>query len=266
MARKGTISASITLTMGALFLFQVVFFGVLMWKCGIPLPIGLLFLGLSMGYNLIFLVVLLRRKSEFQVEPDGRLLTRVNLANILTMIRLTSLPTICFMIVLARDYRMLPILLVFVTLVFLTDLLDGALSRMTHQVTKIGRLMDSFSDYLVLMVISIAFLVYRLIPAWFFVAIFARGFTMIIGMAILTRKRGYLKPETSFIGKASVFAIMVLYAYEIFTLVLSRYDWTHRVAEILEYAVGVFVVVSIVDKLVFFNSQMKAIDKKQSSR
>ncbi len=262
MKPREPIAASILLTMSALFAVQCVFFAGISVRYGLRLRIGLGFLATSFVYHGILVFLLLRRTSQFQIEPDGVPLKRVNLANILTMIRLSSLPTVCFMIVLQKSHPLLPLLLAFVIVVFLTDLLDGNLSRLTHQVTKIGRVMDSFSDYLVLMVISIAFLAYGLVPAWFFAAIFVRGFTMIIGMAILTRKRGYLKPETSFIGKASVFAVMVLYAYTFLRMALATSRWAETVDVVLVDAVGAFVVVSIVDKLLYFRIRMREASRK----
>ncbi len=262
MRPKGSIAASILLTWGLLFLFQCLFFSAIALRYSFRLAMELSFLATATVYHLVMLGLLLQRKDQFQIEPEGIPLQRVNPANILTMTRLSSLPTIAFLILLARDRPVLIILLVFVTIIFLTDLLDGALSRSTHQVTKIGKVMDSFSDYLVLGVISIAFLAYRLIPAWFFAAIVARSLTMIVGMTLLTRRRGFLRPETSFIGKASIFAVMVLYAFEILTLLVTGSRWTEVVGRVLEYAVGIFLVVSIVDKLVYFGTQMKAASKK----
>lgn len=262
MDLKRSITTSIIITMVSLLLFQSMFFTVLAIKLEIKFRYALLFYATTIVYHAVFIYLLVRRGHQFRTEPEGRQLSRVNLANFLTMARLSSLPTVCFMLVLSRQYSMLPVLLVFISVVFLTDLLDGALSRLTHQITHIGRLMDSFSDYLVLMVISIAFILYALIPVWFFVIVFVRGFVMIVGMSILTRRRGYLKPETSFIGKASFFAIMVLYAYEILVLMLSQQTWAHTVAQVLEYVVGLIVVASVVDKLVYFASELKTVKSK----
>ena len=262
MDARRAITSSILLTMGALFLFQCLFFTVLILKLTVKVRIGLTFYAVAFVYHAILTYMLLQRRDQFQIEPEGTQLSKVNFANFLTMIRLTSLPTICFMIVLSRQYSILPVLVIFISVVFLTDLFDGALSRMTHQITKIGRQMDSFSDYLGLMVISIAFIVYGLIPVWFFVALFVRGFIMIVGMWVVTRRRGYLKPDTSFLGKASFFAIMVLYAFELFAVLMARWSWTSLAASILEYVVGVILLVSIIDKLVYFSSELKAIAKK----
>ncbi len=262
MDETRSIRNSIVITMTSLLLFQCVFFALLVLKMAIKLKIALLFFGVTIFYHALFIYLLLRRVEQFRTEPEGRQLTRVNFANMLTMTRLSSLPTICFLIVMSRQYSLMVVLLIFISLVFLTDLFDGALSRLTHQVTHIGKLMDSFSDYLLLMVISIAFIIYELIPIWFFVTVFVRGFVMIIGMSVLTRRRGYLKPQTSFIGKASFFAIMVLYAYEIFALLLSKHNWAHTLASVLEYVVEAILIVSIVDKILYFASELRAVKSK----
>jgi phosphatidylglycerophosphate synthase len=262
MDKNRSIKTSIIVTMLSLLVFQGVFFAVLVLKLAIKFKLVLLFFGTTALYHALFIILLARRADQFRIEPEGRQLSRVNLANFLTMVRLSSLPTICFLVVLSRQYSLMSVLLVFITVVFLTDLFDGALSRMTHQVTHIGKLLDSFSDYLVLMVISIAFIIYNLIPVWFFITVIVRGSIMITGMSVLTRRRGYLKPQTSFIGKASFFAIMVLYAYEILALVIDRQHWAHTLAEILEYIVGSILVVSIIDKVLYFASELKTVKSK----
>lgn len=262
MGAKRSITISIIITMGSLLLFQCLFFTILTIKLEIKFRVALIFYATTLVYHALFIYLLIRRRHQFRIEPTGVQLTRVNFANFLTMVRLSSLPTICYMIVLSRHFSMMPVLLVFISVVFLTDLFDGALSRLTHQITHIGKLMDSFSDYLLLMVISIAFLAYSLIPVWFFVLLFVRGFTMIVGMYVLTRKRGYLKPETSFLGKASFFAIMFLYAYEIFARVASQYSWSHVIALVFEYIVGAILVASIVDKLLYIASALKMVKSK----
>lgn len=262
MDTRKSITTSIVLTMSSLLIFQSAFFTVLVLKVVIKLKLALLFYVITIIYHAVFIYLLVRRRDQFRVEPEGRQLSRVNIANILTMTRLSSLPTICFMIVLSRQYPILTVLLIFISVVFLTDLFDGALSRMTHQITHIGRLMDSFSDYLGLMVISIAFIIYELIPVWFFVLIFVRGLLMMAGMAVLTRLRGYLKPQTSFLGKASFFAIMVLYAYEILALLISREGWAHTVAIVLEYVVGAILIISLVDKVLYFAAELRTVKSK----
>lgn len=262
MDEKRSITASIIVTMISLLVFQCIFFTVLVLTAAIKFRIAILYFGVAVLYHAIFIYVLVRRADDFRIEPEGRQLTKVNFANFLTMTRLSSLPSIVFMVVLSRQYSLMGVLLVFISVVFLTDLFDGALSRMTHQITRIGKLMDSFSDYLLLVVISVAFIIYGLIPLWFFATVFVRAFVMIIGMAILTRRRGFLKPQTSFIGKASFFAIMFLYSYEILALLLSRQNWAHVLASALEYVVGVILVVSVVDKILFFVSELKAVKSK----
>ena len=63
---------------------------------------------------------------------------------------------------------LLPIVL---ALVFLTDSFDGQIARRTNQITKIGQMLDSISDYSLLVVISVVYYRNEIVPLWFFARI-----------------------------------------------------------------------------------------------
>ena len=111
-----------------------------------------------------FLYTLLRFFiDDFRNEATGILFPSMNLANRITLVRISTLPTLFFLVVAARTYRIRYPLLILVVLIFITDFLDGYVSRKAHQVTKIGRMMDSASDYSVLIVLTLVFRYYTLI-------------------------------------------------------------------------------------------------------
>jgi phosphatidylglycerophosphate synthase len=209
-----------------------------------------LFFGVSIAFHLFILFLLLVFKEDFVKESTGERLERVNLANLITLFRLSTLPTILFLVLAARDYRIRVPLLVLVLVVFASDFADGYVSRKAGEVTKVGRMMDSASDYSLLIVLTVVFHYFRLIPRWLFVLVVARlGFQVaLMGILIAVKRR--IEPKTTFLGKAAVATIMVLYAAEVLRLIFGLRS--PLLVGALEWAVGAVVAVSIADKAVAF--------------
>ena len=194
----------------------------------------------------------------FRTE-EGRRIDRVNVANILSLVRLSSAPTLLWLVLTARTYDVAPVLIPLTVLVFLTDLLDGQISRRTGQVTRIGKYLDSSSDYALLFIVSIALVSYRLLAPWLFVLILARLTLQWFGQAILLIAQGWKLPfRTSFLGKASIFAIMTFSAVSLIQLLRELPDWFGSVYRVLEIGTATLTAVSLVEKLAIFTKD--AID------
>ncbi len=167
-------------------------------------------------YHVLMLAALFALRPLFVLVHDGRPLERVNASNVLSLARLSALPTIVFLILSARRAPLLPVILPYLVLVFLTDMIDGSLARRLNQITRIGRYLDAFSDYMVLSATLFVYLSYSLIPTWFFVLVVVRLGVVAVGNTLLYAVQRYVDPETSYLSKASIFAIMVLFAAKIF--------------------------------------------------
>lgn len=194
---------------------------------------------------------LLWRQADFRLEATGERLARVNSPNAVTLGRLSSIPTILVLVLLSRDYPLLPVALPFLSIVFASDILDGYLARRGGGVTFAGRYLDSSSDYLMLIAVSILYLVEGLLPVWFFWLLMARLVLFAAGMAWAALRQGAVKPIATFLGKASVFATMVLYAMEAAERFGVPWVGDPRVVRIVEYLVAGIVVVSMADKAAF---------------
>ena len=217
------------------------------------------YLAITAVYHGLLTVFLLLRSADFRVEGAEEPLPRVNLASSLTFARLSSIPTVLFLVIQASRYPLLPVVLPFVCVVFLTDLLDGAAARRRGQVTFVGKYLDSTSDYLMIIAVSILFFHFRLIPAWFFVLILSRLVLFAVGMAALTLKQGRANPLATFLGKASIFASMFLYVLELaehFGLPVIGYP---IVVRLFEYLVAGVIVASVVDKTIFLARMFAAV-------
>jgi len=214
MAHRSLVSA-ILRTIGALFAAQTAVIGASTLIYGLAAGRLALFLLIALLYHALLLAGLLALRPLFVVVRDSGPLDRVNASNALSLARLSSLPSIVFLIVSARDAHLMPVILPYLVLVFLTDLVDGPLARRLDQVTRIGRYLDAFSDYLVLAATLFVYLFYSLIPRWFFVLVVVRLGVVAAGNTVLYATQGYVEPETSYLSKASVFAIMFLFAAKI---------------------------------------------------
>ncbi|WP_432846260.1 CDP-alcohol phosphatidyltransferase family protein [Treponema denticola] len=113
------------------------------------------------------------------------MLEKVNLANGITLLRISSVPLIAFLLKQNSIEQIKIILAVVLILVFLTDFFDGFIARKFNQETRIGRMLDSMSDYSLLALVSIVYYQLGLLPNWFFYLIFVRLMFQALGMLFL---------------------------------------------------------------------------------
>ncbi len=206
---------------------------------------------LTIGFHIALFLLLRLFKGDFALVESGAPLLTVNLANKITLFRVSSLPTLLFLVIASRDYAIRVPLLVFMGLVFASDFLDGWTSRTRGQVTKIGKMMDSASDYLVLVVLTVVFFYFRFIQGWFFWLVVGRLSEQAVFMAIIFLVRGRVKPRTTFLGKAAIASIMVLYSGLLLELLFYPFGITKAVST-LEILVAAVILVSIIDKAFAF--------------
>lgn len=210
-----------------------------------------LYLGILLVYHGLLTVFLVSRKADFHIEGMQAPLSRVNLSNSLTFARLSSIPTLLFLIIQASASYLVPVLLPFAILVFATDFLDGIVARKKHQVTFVGRYLDSTSDYVIIVAVSVVFLYYALIPSWFFVLVVCRLVLFAFGMAMLALREGKADPVATFMGKASIFATMVLYVMELAEFFHVPVIGNTIVVAVVEWVVAAIIVASLADKGIF---------------
>lgn len=247
---RDRLSKSICGAVGGYFLLQALIFTSFALSAGFFAAYAPLYFGVTTAFHLFLLGLLLIFKQDFVKEATGERLERVNLANLITLFRISTLPTLLFLVLAARDYRIRFPLLALVVIVFASDFADGYISRKGGEVTKVGRMLDSASDYSLLIVLTIVFHYFSLIPSWLFVLVVTRLGIQAMLMAILIAVKRKIEPKTTFLGKAAVAAIMVLYAIEVLRLIAGIGH--SLVVRALEWAVGVIVIVSVADKAVSF--------------
>ncbi len=247
-------------TMVGYYVTQMVIFFAFAVPGGFGRRYGLPFWIVSTCFQLALLGMLFVFRNDFVIEKTGEKLVRVNVANRITLFRITTLPTLLFLIIAAKAYRIRTPLLVLVVLVFLTDFMDGYISRKAKQVTRVGRMMDSASDYSLLAVLTTVFLYYRLIPLWMFWLVTARLGLQSVLMGILILVKRKIEPKTTPLGKVAVASIMVLYSVEVLKLIAL--PTPPIILRIVEYAVGVVLAVSMVDKIKIFAASLSPLREK----
>jgi cardiolipin synthase (CMP-forming) len=269
MPKKGSarIVLSIITTIVVYAIFQIVLFFVILIVNRIPLRNIILFSVVTLFVHAALLMFLFMSRESFYIEETKTKLDSVNIANRITLARISTLPTILFLIMMLREYRLLVWVLVIIVLAFLTDLLDGKISRSLHQVTRIGRILDSVSDYSLLTVISIVYFYFDLLPTWFFIIVLFRLFFQATGMAVFLVIEKRVRPETSFMGKVAIATTMILYAIELFRFIPVAGRITEIAVSVCEYAAGAVLVASVADKAYYFYRRAQGLlaEKKNPS-
>lgn len=216
-----------------------------------------LYVAISLFVDGILLAILLFIRQTFFLLETQAPLSRVNFANKLTLFRISSLPSLVILFIASRAYPVALVLVVYAVIAFVTDLLDGLVSRATHQATRVGQYLDSMSDYAVLLGVAIAFVGYGFISLWFFSLVVVRFMAQWVSMAILFIKRhGSVEPRTSFLGKASVAVTMVVFAANLLRL-FSWFGPYGAALTVVEIVAAVILVVSLVEKMAMFADDIK---------
>ena len=123
--------------------------------------------------------------------------------NVLSFIRLLALPIVYLDLVNGHHLRAAILLGIFSA----TDWLDGYVARRFDQVTKLGQLLDPFSDRLLVVVVGIGMVQADLIPLWALLVVVVRD-VAVLGGGILMVARKIQPPPVTKIGKLATFGLM----------------------------------------------------------
>jgi phosphatidylglycerophosphate synthase len=246
-----------------LLIFQLSFIAVCAFIFETSLVDTSVFILICIAFHGIILFGMLKLKHFFTYENRQTEMEKINISNILSLFRLSSGPTLLFLYLSVNVSSFtVVIVIIFTALVFITDLLDGLLARSLNQLTKIGKYLDATSDYMILFLAAIFFLANNIIPFWFFILLFIRLLVVFAGNAVSFVKYKNVVHLTSFLGKASVFSLMILFALKIFVLFikirgeflldtqiifLSEENMIHIVNKV-EYMVTGVLIITIVEK------------------
>lgn len=116
-----------------------------------------------------------------------------------------------------------------------TDGLDGQLARRLHQVTNVGKVLDTVADRALLGVAVIGTLVAGALPVPIAVAVLLRE-ALVASAALALAAAGARRVDVTFLGKAGTFGLMC--ALPLFLAGSSTVSW-HRLASSAAWAVAV---------------------------
>ena len=128
--------------------------------------------------------------------------------NLITLSRLVIV-TIIFFRFTPNYFEVLP-LIVFITLVGLSDSLDGIVARRFNLVSKLGIILDPFTDRIVF--ILLLFWIREIIPNYFLIGIILREILILIGsLIVLITKRGIKVSNKGKLSTVLMFIVICLY-------------------------------------------------------
>ena len=247
-------AALLGLTLLQLLLFRVLAPGNAPWA---PFLVGTILFHVAIGGLLFW-----RHREFAPVDPAGGVrAARLTLPNALTLVRLSSIPTLTLLLAVGPRPGTVPILVAIAAGVFLTDLFDGVLARRRQQVTPIGGYLDSGSDYLVLLALAMLLAAKGILPSWLALLLTVRLVLHALAMGVLVLRHGLQVARPTTWGKVSVAAAMVLITLELLAHAAAAIPSSaggvgvlplQRGLQIAELATAVLIVISLADKLRYF--------------
>ncbi len=240
---------NIIITIVALFFVQCITLLFLVWIYAIAWTPLLWLLPILIVLHVLIVIILCSLRDSFYIIESQRRLDHINLTNWLSVFRISSTPTIVFLLANIQRYDLLTPSLILLFLIFLTDFVDGKLARRLHQNTQIGQYIDSWSDYIILLTVTFMFFYYRFISVWFFALVLLRLFIPIVGIAILFFGTGYTQYHSTRMGKQSIFAIMSLFTLSLGQLLWRNTPYSGLILPLLEIIAALgFVLPAVVER------------------
>jgi cardiolipin synthase len=137
---------------------------------------------------------------DHTTEVSSRIYT---LANLVSVIRLMSIPVFLYLVV--QD-RLLPAFILLVAAV-LTDFVDGWIARSMNQITKLGQFLDPFADRLFIAATVIALAIQDVVPWWLVIAVMSRDALLGVGGLVMSRY-GHGTLPVKWWGKVATFGML----------------------------------------------------------
>ncbi|HJV66307.1 MAG TPA: CDP-diacylglycerol--glycerol-3-phosphate 3-phosphatidyltransferase [Geomonas sp.] len=149
-----------------------------------------------------------------QRSTQGQIL---NLPNILTMVRIATIPIICLLLLSPERRPCFWAAVLFAAASF-TDWLDGYLARRMGIVTVFGKFLDPIADKLIVMAALIMILPYDRVPAWMVLVILGREM-------IITGLRGIASTEGIVIAASKLGKYKTIFQLVAIIGLLLHYDY-----------------------------------------
>jgi CDP-diacylglycerol--glycerol-3-phosphate 3-phosphatidyltransferase len=166
---------------------------------------------------LIFTLILIL---DFVKSPPFNYFTIMNLATIMTTMRVVIAPLFAFVFIggySATNINWLYACVALAALIELSDLFDGMIARARKEVTDFGKVFDPIADSVSRQTVFISFMVTGLIPLWMYLIFFYRDAFMQLlrivcasnGVVLAARMSGKLKAVLQGVATFAVLGIIL---------------------------------------------------------
>jgi cardiolipin synthase len=130
-------------------------------------------------------------------DPAGELKEKIQLANILTALRIFMVVPV--LILLIERFWLLALVVYIIGAV--TDVFDGLVARRFHQVTVLGVLLDPVGDILITGTVFTFFWLAGEVPFWLFIILMVRYVQFFVGLAVLRLLKAEPELRATMAGK-----------------------------------------------------------------
>jgi cardiolipin synthase len=168
------------------------------------------------------------RPDDGVVEPEEEpgLDRIVTVPNLITLVRLASIPVFIWLLFGAHRQTAAAILL---ACLGATDWIDGLVARRFHQVSTLGKVLDPVADRVLVATAVITIIIHGAVPLWFGVVTLAREGLVSLAVLLLA-SLGAKRIDVLWVGKAGTFALM--FSYPAFLLGHGTAGWQGPIRDI----------------------------------
>lgn len=96
--------------------------------------------------------------------------------------------------------------LIFIALIWISDLLDGYFARSRNEISELGKIIDPIADKTAVISIVIVLLIQQVIPLWYVLVVVIRDIVILIGGLYLSSGKKVVL-QSNWMGKIAVFTI-----------------------------------------------------------
>ena len=139
------------------------------------------------------------------------------LPNLLSMLRLLSVPVFVWLFVTGRE----EVAFVIYAVSAWTDFFDGYLARRMGSISELGKLLDPLADRVFIIALAVALVLEDVLPWWLAVAVIARDVLVLSAFPALERRK-IQRIQVNFTGKSATAALLT----GLTLLALSETDWS----------------------------------------
>jgi cardiolipin synthase (CMP-forming) len=173
--------------------------------------------------------------------PEGVPCSRLNLADWLTLLRLTMAPA-ALAFAAAGAWK---VALAWIVVGGLTDVADGFLARRLGVGTQLGRVLDPIVDIVFNVCLIVGLFCGRLLPAWVLAPVLLRYGLLVFGALYIYVARGPVRIQPTAFGKATGVITYVLIGLLVLLAAQGSAELVARIEQVLETAIGLLAAAAV---------------------